>query len=237
MTKTAMKGAFLLLLFMMLFSGSALADTITSYSLRIQAGSVVVTVQDGQAGVDRDARAGYVSYQGIVGGFFISSATMSSVVSGTDVILTLGGNVGHFGGAAETLILTATATNAMGPKPIDLFLGDVTSTMTLGSGTFQSQINGGNNLFGPSGVTLGAGTLSASANPVATPNIESPFTQTSTATLVFPSGGGSANFTFRSVADPRPETASDLPEPLSLLLLGSGLIGVGLLRRKSGKNA
>jgi hypothetical protein len=220
----AMKGAFLVLLFMMFFNGAAYADTITNITLRIQAGAVGVVIADNSAS-DTDVRSGYISFSGFVGAFFVGSAKASAVIDGLDTIQTLIGQIGHFGGSASSIVLTLDDTGTYS-FPATNFIGDVTSAITGGSGTYQSWVNS-TPLFGGSGAVLTNGT----AHWAVDANLTTPYTQSTKATINFAGAGGQANFTFVSTVDP-PRPPSALPEPLSLVLLGSGLIGLGLLRKR-----
>lgn len=223
---SAMKSAFLVLLFMMFFNASAFADTITNIRLRVQAGGVEVVIADNAAS-DTDVRTGYISFSGFVGAFFVGTAKASAVIDGVDTIQTINAQVGHFGSVANQIVFSLDDTGTYS-FPATTFIGNVTSAITGGTGTYQTWIND-TALFAGNGAVLTTGSYSYSTES----NLSTPYTQRSQAAIAFTGAGGQANFTFVSIVDPpKTQTPSPLPEPLSLLLLGSGLIGLGLLRSK-----
>lgn len=221
---SAMKSALLVLLFMMFFNAAAFADTITNIRLRIQAGAVEVVIADNAAS-DTDVRSGYISFSGFVGAFFVGSAKASAVIDGVDTIQTLQAQIGHFGSVANQIVLNLEDTGTYS-FPATTFIGNITSNVTGGTGTYQTWVNS-TPLFAGAGQVLNSGTYTHSTDA----NLSTPYVQTSRTTIAFSGAGGSANFTFVSIVDP-PKAPSPLPEPLSLLLLGSGLIGLGILRKK-----
>jgi hypothetical protein len=217
-----MKGAFLVLLFMMMFNGAAYADTITNISLRIQAGAVDVRIADNSAS-DTDIRSGYISFTGFVGAFFVGSATASAVIDGLDTIQNLAGQIGHFGGGTSSITMTLEDTGTYS-FPATNFIGNINSAVVGGSGTYQSWVNT-TGLFDGAGIVMTNGTYTHNTQA----NLTTPYTQKTQASITFAGAGGQATFNFQSIVDP-PKT-NPLPEPLSLVLLGSGLIGLGLLRK------
>jgi hypothetical protein len=216
--------AFTVFLLMMFFNGAAYADTISSLSLRMRTGSVVVVVGDNSAS-DTDVRSGYISFAGFVGAFFVGSAKGSTTSNGSDIVLSLSSQVGHFGTTSNQIVMTLEETDLY-PTPIATFHADVTASAVGGSGTFQTWLNS-TALFGGDGVQLANGSSSQSVQA----NVSNPYTHTSQATLTFAGPGGTGNFTFNSILGPATPPAA-VPEPLSALLLGSGLAGLGLLLKK-----
>lgn len=226
-------GAFLVLLFVVFSSGAAYADTISTLTMKITADGVTVVIGDNSAS-DTDSRPGYISYSGFVGSFFFQSTTAFSVsgtdLSGTNLNLSLTSQIGHFGSTADQIVLELDDT-ATYPVTVTSLSGNVTATTIGGTGTFQTSVDN-SSLFAGNGVPITTGSVSQSVQM----NESNPSLHSAVATIAFTGAGGSENFTFTSVADPPPSIPS-MPEPLSVLLLGPGLISLGIWRKKRGRNA
>ena len=216
--------SFFVIVLMMLSGGSAYADTISNLTLRMRAGSLVVVVGDNTAS-DTDLRSGYISFAGFVGSFFVGTAKGSRMSNGTDIILSLSSQVGHFGSTGNQFVMSLEETDLY-PNPIATFGSNVTSTTTFGTGTFQTWLNGAA-LYDGAGVQFASGSSVESVQA----NVSSPYSHISQATLTFTGAGGTSNFTFDSILGPALPPVG-VPEPLSALLLGSGLVGLGFLFKK-----
>jgi len=135
-----------------------------------------------------------------------------------------------------------TATGAASGATVTLqsWLNDASSDPAFGADTGQATLNalaGGNLIlpvagtsttgFDPGGQQFtGASFATSAGQPVTLPGGN--YALFSQATVTF-TGSGSANFTLTASDPPPPPTA---PEPTTLLLLGAGLLGMGVLRKK-----
>jgi hypothetical protein len=214
-------------------SGAVVANPI----LMLQAGAVTVTIADQQAGPppDSNPQIGAVTYIGGVGGWTTNVTTgLGSVVLGGDPHLDLNSvNVSTFpgGGPNAPLEIWFTETGfTTGIGNVSAFGGEIGGTLAsmtgLGKIEWWVYIDTTNVAFGTGTMVAGDST---SSSPFAQSDsgavyLNGPYSMTLRVRITHPDGNGIAtSFNF---------SAQLVPEPGTLLLIGAGLIGFALMRRK-----
>ena len=153
----------------------------------------------------------YGTYSENIDANTVSTDPLSIDLNSTTVSTTTGG----------TLTITVSVSGLTSPIGVEEFISQVTGHLVTGSGTvtMSAYIDDNDELYATTTPLASSLTVGDSGSDFATTT--SPFSLTEVFTV---SATGPADFSF--------DGSTVLPEPISLTLLGSGLVGLGMVRRR-----